>query len=221
MRDIINSIDNIKTWEDIEKCIRVIYNKPDKNFILLKKENDNYILMQKKDIEVIKDIKHFGCYMLPNQCLKNIDYNTSSFAFTGFNSLPRYEIIYDLYRYKDDNSTYMLLWFTGAIYEIFENRYYKYWFNNCKNYNECFVCDILEYLLNICSKEVEKRLNILDYRYIFGSARKRFLPIEAIQYDYKYINKNIDISDINTIIDYITLIIELVKTNYIFLIIYS
>lgn len=222
MNDKINSIDDIQSWEDIEKCIRHFYNnKPINDFIILKKVNNDFVLMSKEDIKNIHDKKHYNCYMLPNYCLKNLEYNTSDFAFSGFNSLPRYEIIYDLYNYKDDVSTYNLLWFTGAIYEILENRYCDFWFNECNNYNENLVNNILEHILEICYKEVKNRLDILNYRYIFGGARKRFLPIDSIKYSYKYINKNIDISEINSIIDYISLVIELVKTEYSFVIIYN
>lgn len=221
MNNKINSINEIQSWEDIEKYIKTFYCESENDFIILKKENNNYTLIQEKEIKVINDITHFDCYMLPKQCLKNLDYITSSFTFSGFNSLPRYKIIYDLYRYKNNNSTYKLLWFISAVYEILENKYYIYWFNKCINYDENTIEYILEYFLDICSNEIEKRLDILSYKYIFGGSRKNFLPVDSISYNYKYINKNLDISDINVIIDYIALIIELVKSQYSFIVIYT
>lgn len=175
--------------------------------------------MSDKDIEVMKN-KSCKCYLLPYYCLNDINYHTSSNAFNGFNAHPRYEIIRDLYYYRDDENTYKLLWFTSAIYHMIQNRCYD-WFEECKNYDEKFIKDTLKHLLKICGKTIETKLDILDYQYIFGAARTNFLPIEQLYIDYKYINKDLDISSINTIIDYIALVIQEIKSRYRFIVIYS
>lgn len=219
MNDKINSINDIQSWEDIEKCIKHFYRNPQNEFIILQKVNDKYILMSDKDIEVMKN-KSCKCYLLPYYCLNDINYHTSSNAFNGFNVHPRYEIIRDLYHYRDDENIYKLLWFTSAIYHMIQNRCYD-WFEECKNYDEKFIKDTLKHLLKICGKTIETKLDILDYQYIFGAARRNFLPIEQLYIDYKYINKDLDISSINTIIDYIALVIQEIKSRYRFIVIYS
>lgn len=42
-----------------------------------------------------------------------------------------------------------------------------------------------------------------------------------IWYKYEYINKCLDISDINVIIDYISLLIQQIKSEYRFIVVYQ
>lgn len=216
MNDKINSIDDIRSWEDIEKCIRYI-NRPIDDFIILNKIDNQYILMSQEEIENIDDKTKYECFILPNCCLRNIEYYTSYFAFTGFNSLPRYSIVNDLYDNINNDNIYKLLWFTGAVYEIWKNKYYNSYFSKCINYDKNFIDDVFERFLEICDAEIENKLDF-NYKYIFSGARKYFLPISNL--DCKYIKQNIDISNINNIIDYISLVIELSKAEYKFLVVY-
>lgn len=215
----INNIDDIKSWRDIEKHIRYFYDNPKDDFIILQKIDSNYMLLSENDVNNI-NTNHYKCYLFPYYCLRDIGLYTSEKTFRGFNAMPYYQIISYLYTYRYDTSIYKLLWFTGALYHIIEN-YHYYWFSNCINYDETYIKNILKHMLKICGNEINIKLNILNYRYIFGAARKNFLPIESLDYNYEFINKSLNISDVNTIIDYINLIIQEIKTNYRFVVIYD
>lgn len=215
--DKINSIEDIQSWEDIRKCVRRFYRNARNEFIALYKKEDSYILLSSEDIENIK--ANYKCYILPYYCIDDIKYYTSIDAFNGFNALPQYYIIKYLYHYRNDGDIYKLLWFTNVIYHIVKNRSYN-WFKGCKNYNESFVMDVLKYMLKICEDELYNKIGV-EHRYIYGQTKRNFSPVEPIDNEYEYIHKNIDISDINNIIDCISLMIQEVKTKYRFVVVYS
>ena len=214
----MNSIDNMNTWEDIEKNIRCFYRNPQNDFIILKKVNEQYLLLSDEDVNKLKP-EYCKCYLLPYYCLGDINYHTSFDAFNGFNSHAKYYIIKYLYRYRKENHIYKLLLFTNAIYHIIKNDCY-HWFKRCKNYDKNFLKDALKNMLKICEDEIYKRTKI-EHRYIYGQTKRYFSPIEELAINYEYINKDIDISNINAIIDYISLIIQEVKTQYRFIAVYS
>lgn len=215
--DEINNINDIQSWESIEKCIRYFYRNPQNEFIILYKEDNRYILLSDEEIQNIK--ANYKCYLLPYYCLDDINYYTSLNAFNGFNALSHYYIINYLYKYRNDSDTYKLLWFTNAIYHIVKNHNYN-WFEKCKNYDESFIINVLKHMLKICEGELYKKTDI-EHRYIYGQTKNNFSPIESINYDYEYIHKDIDVSNINNIIDYISLMIQEVKAKYRFIVVYS
>ena len=157
---------------------------------------------------------------MPYSSINNLNYCTSSCAFTGFNALPRYRFIDYLYKYKNDKNVYMLLWFTNALYDIIQNNKYSY-FDDCLNYDRTFIEKLLKHMFKLCETEIYIKTDIIIYRFIYGDTIKNFSPITPISYDYKHIIKTVDVTNINAIIDYICLMIQQIKTEYRFIIVYT
>lgn len=212
-------IDDFKNWNDINKCIRHEYHNMAQNeFIILNKVDNQYILLADDDVKNI-NIDLYNCYLLPWYCLENISFHINEYLKGGFNAYPKYDILKDLFIHRNDQNIYKLLWFSNVLYHIVKNNLYSD-FEECLNYNETLLHNTFKHLLNICNKEIQDKLGF-EHKYIYGQTRKNFSPINMIWYKYEYINKCLDISDINVIIDYISLLIQQIKSEYRFVVIYS
>ena len=189
-----------------------------RSFIILNKVDNQYILLADDDVKNI-NIDLYNCYLLPWYCLENISFHINEYLKGGFNAYPKYDILKDLFIHRNDQNIYKLLWFSNVLYHIVKNNLYSD-FEECLNYNETLLHNTFKHLLNICNKEIQDKLGF-EHKYIYGQTRKNFSPINMIWYKYEYINKCLDISDINVIIDYISLLIQQIKSEYRFVVIYS
>lgn len=212
--DFIKNINDLKTWADIAKYTYCDFRNSENDFIIFEKNDNKYTLLSDREAQKRQN-QCYNCFILPYYCIQNIKYYTSEFAFNGFDALPRYYIIQDLFYYRHNRDISQLLWFTNAIYHIIKNDRYD-WFKKCKNYNKDFIQNTLLYILDICETELEKN----NIKYYYHQTKTYFSPIEPIKFNYPYINKDIDISNINVIIDYIILMIQQIKTQYRFIVIY-
>jgi len=214
------NIDDFKSWEDISKCIRHEYHNMVQNeFIIFNKIDSQYILLSNDEIKKLKSNMKYNCYLLPWYCFDELSFHENNYYSNGFNAYPKYDILKELYRYRNNQDTYKLLWFTNVIYHIIKNGMYDD-FEDCLNYNDGIILeDMFYHLLEICSNEVYNRLGF-DHKCIYGQTRKNFSPVETILYKYEYINKCLDISNVNVLIDYISLLIQQVKSDYRFIVVY-
>lgn len=213
------NIDDFKNWNDINECIRHEYHNMAQNeFIILNKVNDQYILLSDDDVKNI-DTHFCNCYLLPWYCLENISFHINEYHKGGFNAYPKYDILKDIFIHRNDQNIYKLLWFSNALYHIVKNNLYSA-FKGCLNYDETFLENVFKHLLNICNVEIQDKLGF-EHKYIYGQTRKNFSPIDMIWYKYEYINKCLDVSDVNVIIDYISLLIQQIKSEYRFIVVYQ
>lgn len=157
--------------------------------------------------------------MIPNGAIKSLNYFTNTIVFNGFNSLPHYHIIDCLYKYRDNTEVCFLLSFTNIVYDIIKNEDY-YIFMGCKNFDKTFINFVMNHFLDICEDELLKKYKI-NHRCIYKQTKKNFSPRESFEYYYRYINQNIDVSKINSIIDYICFLIHQIKIEYDFIVIYN
>lgn len=212
-------IDDFKNWNDINKCIRHEYHNLAQNeFIILSKVNNQYILLSDDDVKNM-NTDLCNCYLLPWYCLENISFHIKEYHKGGFNSYPKYEILKDLFIHRNDQNIYKLLWFSNVLYHIVKNNLYSD-FEECLNYDETLLQNTFKHLLNICNREIQDKLGF-EHKYIYKQTRKNFSPIDMIWYKYEYINKCLDISDVNVIIDYISLLIQQIKSEYRFIVVYQ
>ena len=212
-------IDDFKNWNDINKCIRHEYHNMAQNeFIILNRIDNQYILLSDNDVKNINtDLCNY--YLLPWYCLENISYHIERYHKGGFDTYPKYDILKKLFIYRNDQNIYKLLWFSNVLYHIVKNNLYSD-FEDCLNYDETLLQNTFKLLLNICDREIQDKLGF-EHKYIYKQTRKNFSPINMIWYKYEYINKCLDISNINVIIDYISLLIQQIKSEYKFIIVYQ
>lgn len=207
-------MDNIKTWEDISMRIQCDYYSL-LEFILLYKSDDKYLIVSDEDLKNL-NYHYIKYYLLPCNCFSEIKYHT---WWQNFDSYRQYHIIKYLYIYKNDYDTCKLLLFTNALYYIIKNDLY-YCFEECQNYNADSLESTMKNILSICENEILTRLGI-KHRLIYRQTRINFSPVEMIDYRFKHINKCLDISNVNVLIDYISLIIKLIKSEYYFVVVYN
>ncbi len=221
MKNSINNLEDIKSWNDINKNIRFQYHNMAQNeFIVFNNINNQYILLSNDDIKKLKNNTMYNCYLLPWYCLDELSFHINNYYSNGFNAYPKYNILKELYKYRANQDTYKLLWFTNVVYHIVKNGMFDD-FEDCLNYNDgIYLEDIFYYLLDICSKEIYDRLGF-DHKYIYDQTKKNFSPIEMILYRYEYINKCLDVSNINVLIDYISFLIQQIKSDYRFIVVYQ
>lgn len=213
----LNNFEKIQSWDDIETRLKRFNKNPTSEFIKLQKVNNQYILISDEDVKNVK-YDFFNCYLLPYGYLENIDHFIASVAYSMI-IYPQYKIIEYLYEYRNNQKVYMLLSFANALYHIIYNNDYKL-FSDCNNYNKEFIENALNHLLEICNEEIINTIGF-EHRHIYGRTKTNFSPIESIEYYYEYVHKNLDVSNIDAIIDYIYLMIQEVKTKYRFVIVYS
>lgn len=218
----IEKIDDIQSWESIKKCIP-FFDFSEEQFIILRQINQNkYCLLDKLEFELYK-YKSSNCFLIPKKCLSSIDYFINPYNINrhsdillnnfNFKKIPEYHFIQYLYKYRNNSDICLLILFSIVSYHICKNNDY-YLFSKFNNYNDMFLCNLLNRILDVCNKELDKSID-LDIYTLKGSARKHIAPVDNIQSIYHFITKDIDCLNINCIIEFIfLLIVHMVYENY-------
>lgn len=195
----------INNWDDIYHHISHHYRKSaSKDFIVLKLKGDELILLSENEID---DNKTFKYYLVPyyyiNSLAKSIYYN----EWGSFNKDPTYHITYFLFKYRKDINTYILLWFNAILTQLVRNESF-YGLNQ----------DKIKHFYDITKNELLKR--DIDPMDLYGANRTNFCPL-YILFDYEQLDNSINKNDSKTIIEYISLLIERIKSNERMIIIYE
>lgn len=219
----IIKIENINSWEDIQiLSSHSISQKCTKDeFIKFQYDSDKgmFLLLTDESLKYAKGQLH--TYLIPSDSFDNLVNILNIYGINNFNSYPSYYIINYIYRFATDGKDEIcnMLWFMSALYHIKKNNLYGL-FEDCKNYDKEQLHTILNKLLAICEKELLEKENI-EHRYIYRQTRKNFCPIDVISYRYVNLNKLLDLSNVEVIIEYIWLLVEQIKANYRCVIVYK
>lgn len=197
--------DKIYTWDFIYGNIKHNYHESAlKDFIVIKKEDD-YVLLSKDDIDF--NYNNYKSNLIPYHFFINLKYFLEQNIY-GFDKYPSYHFVRYLYRYRDDINTYMLIWFNVILKQILYN-----------DSSSLFNKELLKYIYHITFEELQMR--DIEPAILYSQNRTNFCPIDSLTYQYEYMISNLDGNDIFMLIEYISLMIDRIKSLYRMIIVYE
>lgn len=196
--------DKTYTWDFIYSNIKHNYHESAlKDFVVIKREDD-YVLLSKDDIDFNYD--SYESNLIPYHFFINLEYFLEQNIY-GFDKYPSYHFVRYLYKYQDDINTYMLIWFNVVLKQILSN-----------DASSLFCKELLKHVYRITFEELQTR--DIEPAILYGQNRTNFCPIDSLTYQYEYMTSNLDGGDILMLIEYISLIIDRIKSSYRMIIIY-